>query len=78
LVSSKPDNQHIQAIPVHQARELIVVPGTETATQKHRISLELVRDINTITNKSSDMIIARRLPSGDILVTFQDILKKQK
>lgn len=68
----------IQPVPARRARELVVAPGTETATQKHRTSLELVRDINAATNGSGDAVAARRLPSGDVLVAFQGASEKQK
>src|SRR3981081_2945887 len=73
-----PNSQHIQAVPARQAKALVVAPGTETATQKHRTSLELVRDINSATDGSGDAVAARRLPSGDVLVAFQGALEKQK
>jgi hypothetical protein len=78
LASGRPNSQRIQAIPSRRARELVVAPRTETPTQKHRTSLELVRDINTATNESGDIVAARRLPSGDVLVAFQGGLEKQK
>jgi hypothetical protein len=78
LAGGKPDGQRVQAVPARRARELVVAPGTETATQKHRTSLELVRDINTVTDGSGDAVAARRLPSGDVLVAFQGALEKQK
>ena len=76
--TGRPDSQRVQPVPARRARELVVAPGTETATQKHRTSLELVRDINSATNGSGDVIAARRLPSGDVLVAFQSVLEKQK
>jgi hypothetical protein len=78
LASGRPNGQHVQAIPTRRAKELVIAPRTETPTQKHRTSLELVRDINTTTNESSDLVVARRLPSGDVLVVFQGGLEKQK
>ena len=66
----KPNGQYVQAIPAHRARELVVVPKTEIVTQKHRTSLELVRDINGTTNGSSDMVIAKHLSSSNILIIF--------
>ena len=76
--AGRPNGQRVQSIPARRARELVVAPGAETATQKHRTSLELVRDINSATNESGDVVAARRLPSGDILVAFQGVFKKQK
>jgi hypothetical protein len=61
----------VQPVPARRARELVIAPGTKTATQKHRTSLELVRDINASTNGSGNAVAARRLPSGDVLVAFQ-------
>jgi hypothetical protein len=68
----------VQPVPARRARELVVAPGAETTTQKHRTSLELVRDINDATSGGGDVVAARRLPSGDVLVAFQSALEKQK
>jgi hypothetical protein len=73
-----PEGQRVQPVPARRARELVVAPGAESATQKQRTSLELVRDINTATSGSGDVIAARRLPSGDVLVAFQGVPEKQK
>jgi hypothetical protein len=67
----------VQPVPARRARELVVAPGAETPIQRHRTSLELVRDINAAT-KSGDVAAARRLPSGDVLVAFQSSPEKQK
>jgi hypothetical protein len=72
------NNGRVQPVPARRARELVVAPGAETTTQKHRTSLELVRDINAATNGSGDAVAARRLPSGDVLIAFQSTLEKQK
>jgi hypothetical protein len=70
-VGGRSDGQRVQPVPARRhARELVVAPGTETAAQKQRTSLELVRDINAATDGSGDAIAARRLPSGDVLVAF--------
>ena len=74
----RPDGQRVQPVPARRARELVVAPGAETAIQKHWTSLELVRDINSTTSRSSNVVIIRRLPSGDILVAFQGVSEKQK
>ena len=78
LVGGKPDGRRVQAVPARRSKELVIAPGTETATQKHRTSLELVGDINSATDGSGDAVAARRLPSGDVLVAFQGALEKQK
>src|SRR6187402_1307993 len=71
LVAGRPDAERVQAVPARRARELVIAPGTETPTQRHRTSLELVRDINTAAEGSGDAVATRRLPSGDVLVAFQ-------
>ena len=78
MARGRPDCQRVQPVPARRARELVVGPGAESATQKQRTSLELVRDINTATNGSGEAIAARRLPSGDVLVAFQGVEEKQK
>jgi len=35
----KPNGQCVQAVSICRARELVVAPGTEIVTQKHRTSL---------------------------------------
>ena len=66
----KPDGQYVQAVLAYRARELVVALGTEIATQKYWTSLELVRDINSTTNRSGNVVIAKCLFSGDILIIF--------
>jgi len=78
MTRDRPNSQCIYLVPAKYARELVIAPGAELATQKQRTSLELVRDINTITNSSGNVIIARYLLSRDILMVFQRIPKKQK
>ena len=78
MATGRPDGQRVQLVPARRARELVVAPGAESATQKQSTSLELVRDINTATNGSGDAIAARRLLSRDVLVAFQGVEEKQK
>ena len=78
MAKDRPNNQHIYPIPTKYTRELIITLGTESATQKQRTSLELVRDINTIINSSGDMITTRYLLNKDIFMIFQEIPEKQK
>ena len=70
IARGRPDGQHVYPVPARRARELVVAPGAESATQKQRTSLELVRDINTATNGSGDTITARYFLSGDVLMAF--------
>jgi len=78
MARGRPDGQCVYLVPARRARELVVAPGAESATQKQRTSLELVRDINTTTNGSGDAITARHLLSGDVLMVFQRVPEKQK
>jgi len=78
MARGRPKGQCIYPVPARHARELVVAPGAESATQKQRTSLELVRDINTVTNGSGDAIVARCLLSGDVLMVFQRVPEKQK
>jgi len=70
MARGRPDDQRVYLVPARRARELVVALGAESATQKQKTSLELVRDINTATNSSGDAITARHFLSGDILVAF--------
>jgi len=70
MARGRPNGQYIYPVSARRARELVVAPGAESATQKQRTSLELVKDINTIINGSGDTIIARYLLSEDILIAF--------
>jgi len=78
MARGRPNSQHIYLVPVRYARELVVAPGAESATQKQRTSLELVKDINTTTNSSGNVIITRHLLSRDVLIVFQGVPEKQK
>jgi len=78
MARDRPNDQYIYLVFARHTRELVIAPGAESATQKQRTSLELVRDINTITNSSRDTIITRYLLSRDILIVFQGVPEKQK
>ena len=76
MARGRPDGQCVYPVPVRHARELVIASGAESATQKQRISLELVRDINIIINNNGDAIITRYFLSGDILMVFQEVSEK--
>ena len=76
MARGRSKGQRVYLVLARRARELVVAPGAESATQKQRTSLELVRDINTVTNGSGDAIVARCLLSGDILMAFQGVPEK--
>jgi hypothetical protein len=62
-------------VPARRAREVIIAPGNEEPRQKQRSGLDIVRDIN-IELKDQSVVAARRLPSGDVMVTFEDQQKR--
>ena len=62
-------------VPARRAREVIIAPGNEDVRQKQRSGFDIVRDIN-IELKDQSVIAARRLPSGDVMVTFEDQQKR--
>jgi len=76
MARGRSKGQRVYLVLARRARELVVAPGAESATQKQRTSLELVKDINTTTNGSGDVIIARCFLSGDILMAFQGVPEK--
>jgi len=70
MTRGRPNGQCIYLVLARYTRELIVVLGAKSTTQKQRTSLELVRDINTTTNGSGDTITIKHFPNKDILVVF--------
>jgi hypothetical protein len=54
-------------VPARHQREVVVAPGGKTADQKRRNGQELVEAIRK--EGAEQVIAARRLPSGDVLVT---------
>src|SRR6266487_878392 len=57
-------------IPPRTYREIVVAPGTETDEQKQRNGRELVEELQRLG--AVEVVAARRLRSGDILVTTKD------
>jgi len=76
MTRSRPNSQCIYLVPARYVRELVIAPRAESATQKQRTSLELIKDINTTTNNNRDAIIARYLLSKNILMVFQEVPEK--
>ena len=73
--SPKTSTDRIAPVPARHAREIIIAPGNEEPQQKQRSGLDIVRDINAELQDRS-VVAARRLPSGDIMVTFEDQQKR--
>lgn len=57
-------------VPARRSREVTIAPGKETAVQRQRSGQEIVRDINA-SIECDAAIAARRLQSGDTLLTFE-------
>jgi len=57
--------------PARYQREVVVAPGGETPEQKLRSGKELVESLNKYAGGDT-AVAARRLPSGDVLVTTVD------
>ncbi len=64
-------------VPARRSREVVVAAGTEDIKQKQRSGAEIVRDINGRLTEEA-VVAARRLPSGDVLVTFEGPEAKEK
>jgi hypothetical protein len=73
--AAKAPVDRVAPVPARRAREIIIAPGNEDPTQRRRSGLEIIRDINTEL-KDRSVVAARRLPSGDIMVTFKDQQKR--
>jgi hypothetical protein len=57
-------------VPARRSREVTIAPGKETIAQRQRSGQEIVRDINA-SIECEAAIAARRLQSGDALLTFE-------
>ena len=57
-------------VPARRSREVTIAPGKETTVQRQRSGQEIVRDINA-SIECEAAIAARRLQSGDTLLTFE-------
>ena len=62
-------------VPLRHLREVLITPGTETSTQKYRNRAELVEELYKAGHK--DVVVARRLPSGDIYVIIETVKDKE-
>lgn len=72
-----PQAQGEMPVPARRSRELVIAPGTETTAQKQRSGREIVRDVNEKIQCEA-VVAARRLPSGDTLLTFEGEEAKRK
>ena len=64
-------------VPARRSREVVIAAGSETPAQKQRSGAELIRDVNTALSYEA-VVAARRLQSGDVLLTFSSDIEKKK
>jgi hypothetical protein len=66
---------NFQIIPERRTRELRIRAEKQTEDLARRSAVEVVSAVNT-TLAAGEVIATRRLPSGDIILTFQDEIPK--
>ena len=72
-----PGLDRAKPVLARRSRELIIALSNETMVQRQRAGKELVQEMNSAIGKE-DVVAARRLPSGDVLATFQGHQEKEK
>lgn len=77
LTGGPPATSRIATIPTRQEKEVVVSTGEESPTQKQRNGQELVEDLNA-KFPGNPVLAARRLPSGDVLITTESKEKRQE
>jgi hypothetical protein len=70
-------SERVAPVPTRRVREIVIAPGNESLTQRQRSGREIVSDINTKLG-GEGVVAARRLPSGEVLVTFENEDQKKK
>lgn len=65
-----------KVIPARLGREMLIKGGGMPADLARRTPQEMVQGINAVSEKKG-AVAARRLPSGDVVVTFQDTKTKE-
>jgi hypothetical protein len=58
-------------VPVRHRREIVVIKGGETPEQARRTGKDIIDQLNS-TSMEGQMVAARHLPSGDIVLTTDD------
>ena len=66
---------NIQIIPERRTRELRIRAEKLTEDLARRSAVEVVAAVNTAIG-TNDAVATRRLPSGDVILTFQDSIPK--
>ena len=67
----------VMQVPARRGRELTVKAGEESLGQKRRTNAEIISDTNKAIGVDA-VIAARRLPSGDVLLTFTEEAEKKR
>jgi hypothetical protein len=67
--------RNVQIILEHYTRELLICNGNPPEDLARYSAIEVVTVVNT-TIGTNDTVVTRRLPSSNIILTFQDIIPK--
>lgn len=66
---------NFQIIPERRTRELRIRAEKQTEDLARRSAVEVVSAVNRVIS-TGEVVATRRLPSGDIILTFQDVIPK--
>ena len=67
--------RNVQIIPEHCTRELLICNGNPPEDLVRCSAVEVVAAVNTAIG-TNDTVATRQLPSGDVILTFQDVIPK--
>lgn len=62
-------------VPLRHMREIMISPGNEPTEQRYRSGAELVKELHKAGH--TEVVAARRLPSGDICISLSSISAKE-
>jgi hypothetical protein len=66
---------NVQIIPERRTRELLIRNRNPPEDLARHSAVEVVAAVNTVIG-TNDAVATRRLPSGDVILTFQDTIPK--
>jgi hypothetical protein len=67
--------RNVQIIPERRTRELLIRNRNPPEDLARRSAVEVVAAVNTAIG-TNDTVATRWLPSGDVILTFQDVIPK--
>jgi hypothetical protein len=67
--------RNVQIILERCTRELLICNGNPPEDLARHSAIEVVAVVNT-TISTNNTVVTRRLPSGNVILTFQDIIPK--